>query len=203
MTKNKSEQPTRHPLAEKRFGYKTLIVSFFLGYLTASFLIYLMSPKEVKHSPASQPSVTAPMQNSAVSPLAALEAETVANPNEPHAWIHLGNFLFDSDQFQKAIKAYEKALELDRNNPNVLVDCGVMYRRINQSEKAIELFEEAFSQDPMHTTALMNIGIVSYYDLGNFSKAKEAWLKLLAINPNAMGPDNQTLKDFVDSMDGQ
>ena len=60
------------------------------------------------------------------------EAEKIVanDPKNLQAWIQLGNDFFDTDQPQKAINAYGKALELNPDNPNVLTDQGIMYRKM-------------------------------------------------------------------------
>src|SRR5512145_2893242 len=65
------------------------------------------------------------------------------DPKNVQAWIQLGNDFFDTNQAQKSIDAYARALELQPDNPDVLTDQGVMYRNIGQFEKAIANFEKA------------------------------------------------------------
>ena len=58
-----------------------------------------------------------------------LEKRTSESPDDVAAWIDLGNLYFDTGNYEKAITAYNKALELKPNNANVITDLGVMYRR--------------------------------------------------------------------------
>ena len=46
--------------------------------------------------------------------ITALVDETAKNPLNLEAWVQLGNVYFDSSQYEKAIQAYQKALELFR-----------------------------------------------------------------------------------------
>ncbi|WP_303721274.1 tetratricopeptide repeat protein [Malonomonas rubra] len=116
-----------------------------------------------------------------------LEGIVAKEPSNRNAWVQLGHNYFDSDQAMKAVEAYEKALELDRNDPNILTDQGVMYRRLGWFDKAIKNFEEANKLNPNHQQSLYNLGIVYRYDLQDISKTIETWEKFLAINPSGPG----------------
>ena len=115
------------------------------------------------------------------------EAEKIVaqNPNNVSVWISLGNDYFDTDQAQKAIGAYAKALELDPNNPNVLTDQGVMYRRVGWYDKATANFEKALKIDPKHLQSLYNIGIVYTMDLKKPDKGLPYWKKYIEIDPTS------------------
>ena len=102
------------------------------------------------------------------------------NPKDVQAWISLGNDYFDSRQFQAAVDAYAKALELDPRNPDVLTDQGVMYRDLGQYDKALANFLKANQIAPTHMQSLMNAGVVYAYDLKDQKRAEEAWLKVIA-----------------------
>jgi len=127
----------------------------------------------------------------------ALEREVSANPENVSAWTQLGHIYFDSSQFEKAINAYNKSLKLAPGNANVLTDLGVMYRRNGQPEKAIEAFDLAREADPRHEQSRFNKGIVLRFDLNNREGAVKAWEELLIINPNAMAPNGQPIKEAI------
>ena len=114
----------------------------------------------------------------------------VANdPANFQAWVALGNEYFDSNQFMDAIEAYDKALEIKPNSPNVLTDQGVMFKRLGWFDRAIGNFTKANEVDPSHATSIYNLGIVYRYDLQDFPKAEEAWMKFLEISPTGPGSD--------------
>jgi cytochrome c-type biogenesis protein CcmH/NrfG len=129
--------------------------------------------------------------------LEALTKETAQNPKNTNAWIELGNLYFDTNQFDKSIWAYEKALEIDPKNPNVWTDMGVMYRRSNQPQEAIKAFDEAIKVDPQHEIARFNKGIVLLHDLNDPERGIQAWEDLLSINPLAMAPNGKSVDELV------
>jgi len=126
-----------------------------------------------------------------------LEAQVKQNPGDAGAWVRLGNHYFDSRQLQKAIRAYETALELVPEQPGVITDLGVMYRRAGNPEKAIAAFDRAIAMDPKHEIARFNKGIVLLHDLKDEAAALRTWEELLAINPVAMAPSGQSVDELV------
>jgi cytochrome c-type biogenesis protein CcmH/NrfG len=118
-----------------------------------------------------------------------LEGIVKEEPGNRGAWVQLGHNYFDSNQPMQAIKAYDKALELDGNDPNVLTDQGIMYRRIGWFDKAIANFTRASELNPQHLQALFNLGIVYRFDTGDLGQAKAAWNRYLELSPTGEGSD--------------
>jgi cytochrome c-type biogenesis protein CcmH/NrfG len=127
----------------------------------------------------------------------ALEKEVAAAPNNTDTWMRLGNLYFDTDNYESAIRTYEKSLSLNPNNANVQTDLGVMYRRNGQPKKAVEAFDRAIKIDPKHEVSRFNKGIVLLHDLSDKEGALRAWEELIAVNPVAMTPSGQPLKDLL------
>lgn len=128
---------------------------------------------------------------------AALESRVEADPANTAAWTKLGNIYYDTDQYQKAIHAYSKALETGGENPGVITDLGVMYRMTGQPEMAIKTFDRALAQDPAFQPAFINKGIVLANDMNDTDKAIRVWEALLKINPLAMVSKDQTLEEMI------
>ena len=135
--------------------------------------------------------------------IAALEKETLSNPANLQAWIELGNSYFDTDQYQKSIDAYRKALEIAPDNANVWTDMGVMYRRNGNPQEAINAFNKAIEADPKHEVSRMNKGIVLLHDLSDPDGAIKAWEGLLEINPVAVAPTGQSVDKMVQQIKKQ
>ncbi len=127
-----------------------------------------------------------------------VQAEKIVSqdPKNLNAWISLGNDYFDTEQSQKAINAYNKALEIEPNNPNVLTDQGVMFRKVGWYDKALANFEKAIKIDPNHLQSLYNAGIVCSVDLKQPEKATPYWSKYLKIDSNS--PTAIQIKDLME-----
>lgn len=114
-----------------------------------------------------------------------LEAAVLSDPKNHTAWVDLGNAYFDTQQPQKAITAYGKALALKPADPNVLTDQGVMYRQLSQFDKALANFQKASKLDPTHIQSLFNTGIVYSEDLHKPEEAAKAWNRVISVAPTS------------------
>ena len=184
---------------------KENIVVIIMGALViilGGLLIYNLGVKQGK---SGQP----PQQQAALPPgsgspmdyqqrIAEAEKIVARDPSNLQAWIQLGNDYFDSDQSQKAIDAYGKALQLKPDDPNVLTDQGVMYRKVGMFDKAVANFEKASKIDPNHEQSLVNLGVVYAEDLKKPEKALEVWSRYLQLHP--LSPSAQQVKMWVDKL---
>jgi cytochrome c-type biogenesis protein CcmH/NrfG len=116
--------------------------------------------------------------------IASMQAVVARDPKNYEAWVQLGNDYFDTRQAQKAIDAYQHAIEL-RPNANVLTDQGVMYRDLGQFDRAVANFQKANQIDPKHVQSLFNLGVVYMNDLKQPKKAIEAWSKVIESAPQS------------------
>lgn len=159
------------------------VVALIVGLL-GGYLIFSIS----NAGKAQQPGAAIPAGSGSptdyVQRIAQAEKIVAQDPKNLNAWISLGNDYFDTEQTQKSINAYGKALEIDPNNPNVLTDQGVMFRKIGWYDKALVNFEKAQKIDPRHVQSLFNAGIVYAVDLKDHVKARPYWKKILEIDPN-------------------
>ena len=155
-----------------------LIVGLLGGYLVFSIST---SHKEEQAVPAIPPGSGTPTDYARR--IAEEEKIVAQDPKNVTVWISLGNDYFDTDQAQKAIGAYGKALELDPNNTNVLSDQGVMYRRVGWYDKATVNFERALKIDPKHLQSLYNMGIVYAIDLKKPDKGVPYWKRYIEVDP--------------------
>ena len=132
----------------------------------------------------------------------AMAQQVVAkDPKNVGAWIALGNDFFDTNQYQKSIEAYAKALELQPNNPDVLTDQGVMLRAVGQFEQAIANFEKAQKIAPDHYQSLINMAVVYDSDLKKPEKATAALEKVIQLDPT--GRFGSQAKDFLAQIKGR
>jgi tetratricopeptide (TPR) repeat protein len=117
------------------------------------------------------------------------------DPKNVDAWVALGNDFFDTNQAQKSVEAYARALELKPNNPDVLTDQGVMYRALGQFDQAIANFEKAQKLAPTHLQSLINIAVVYDADLKKPEKAIAALEKTIQLDP--AGKFGAQARDFL------
>lgn len=195
-------------MSEKMVKYDFMIivalVALIVGFLIGVVFSSMQSAQYANQATQQQPQPSG-QQGSGISPAQAnqilsLENEVAANPQNLQAWTSLGHTYYDTGRFAKAINAYNKSLALDPNNPNVWTDLGTMYRRNKQPYEAIKAFDKASSISPTHENARFNRGVVYLYDLNDKAAARKAWEELLTINPGALAPNGQPVKEILETI---
>ena len=187
---------TPQTTVNKQTFYITVFIVFIAGFLAGvGFTVFKMDSTPVSPSvnTAQQQGVSQQEETAILN----LEAEVTANPENFNAWTQLGHLYFDTDQYQKAIGAYTKSLELHSGDANLWTDLGVMYRRSGDSTKAIEAFDKAISMNATHEPSRLNKGIVLYYDFGKVDEAIASWESVLQLNPKAVMANGTPLPDFI------
>jgi len=83
---------------------------------------------------------------------------TQKNPNHFEANYYLGYFSLESNQPEKALKRFQKCIELQPQNPEVLIGLGESYRLLNQKEQAIKNYQEAlkFSKNEVQKSKIQS-----------------------------------------------
>ncbi len=178
------------------------IVIFAAGLLTGVFI-----GSRQPLPPPAPPAVAGPATGFAPAPPApgamddkvariAMAQQVVArDPKNVGAWIQLGNDLFDTNQHQRSIDAYARALELQPDNPDVLTDQGVMYRALGKFDLALANFQKAQKLAPTHMQSLINIAVVYDADLKQPEKALPVLEQVLQKDPT--GPFGTQARDFI------
>ncbi len=179
---------------------ETLILAVFIGFIGgflagAGFAVYKLGPDSAPHNHEQSSNE---VENQETQAIANLEAEVTAKPDNFQLWTQLGNLYYDTNQPEKAIKAYSRSLELHSGDANILTDLGVMYRQAKKPEKDIDSFDKAIAMDQSHQYSRMNKGIVQLYDLNNVEGAIATWEDLLRIHPDAKTAGGDSIREFVD-----
>jgi cytochrome c-type biogenesis protein CcmH/NrfG len=105
------------------------------------------------------------------------------DPNNLQALIPLGNAYFDTNQYNKAIDAYQRALKIDPKNADVRTDMGIMYRSIKDYDGAAREFRQAAKDNPTHINSRFNLAIVMQTDKKDIPGAILAWEDFLKVEP--------------------
>lgn len=178
-----------------------LAVGFFGGVIYSSIHGGSTTPapavvQEASPMGSGQPS-PAGVNPQLASSILSLEQKVAANPKDAEAWAHLGNDYFDTNNFSKAIAAYNHYLTLQPNNANVLTDLGTMYRGNGQPEEAIVAFDRAIAVDPNHVQAQLNKGIVLLNDLHDPQGAIAVLQKLADAHPEVTGANGVPITQII------
>jgi cytochrome c-type biogenesis protein CcmH/NrfG len=127
-----------------------------------------------------------------------LQQAAKRSPKNKDVWINLGNALMDSQRFNEAIEAYQKALVLDPKNVSVRVDMGTCYRGIGKSDKAVEEYRKALKIDPNFPNGHRNLAVVLSSDLHQNKEAIKEFQKYLELMPNA--PDADVIRRTIQQL---
>ncbi len=196
------------PAATAVIAAVTLVIGIYIGTVISG----MSAPPPPQRAaapgmpPAAPPAMTGQSQQGEIPEamareIASMEVRTSSNPDDKASWTQLGHLYFDTNQPEKAIRAYTHALDLDPSNADVWTDLGVMYRRAGQPGKAVESFDKAIENDPAHQTARFNKGVVLMHDLGDQAGAIAAWKGLLAINPQATAPNGVPVAGMIQELE--
>ncbi len=115
-----------------------------------------------------------------------LEQKLLANPDNLQGWMMLGRSYAVTKNYDKAVNAYARAVELDQSqNSDLIIDYGEALMQTGQSlnyQRAHELFQQLLKREPDNADALWFIGFLDY-QAGNKDKVIERWSKLLTMLP--------------------
>jgi cytochrome c-type biogenesis protein CcmH/NrfG len=196
----KTAAPDLKNYMRKETALLVALLALAVGFFGGVFLGVYKSGPSSKGMPAGAP---APAQQELQEQIAALEKETRQNASNVAAWIELGNAYFDSDQYERSIQAYRKALDLKPDNADVWTDMGVMQRKAGRPQEAVKAFDQAIAVNPKHEVSRLNKGIVLFHDLQDTAGAIQSWEGLLEINPTAMAPGGVSVDQMVQSLKKQ
>jgi cytochrome c-type biogenesis protein CcmH/NrfG len=190
------------PSSPTHRGYvktQTVIFAVFLAFIVGFFAGIVLTIHKSGSGMPVNPDTNAAMEaaRQRAGQIADLETLTRKNPKDAEAWTRLGHLYFDDDQFEKAIVAYRKSLEIHPENADIWTDLGVMYRRSRQPEEAIRCFDRAIAIDARHEIARFNKGVVLIHDLNKVQEGLQTWKDLLKINPAVKAPNGQSVEELV------
>jgi len=129
-----------------------------------------------------------PIDTSAV--VKTLEEQSAQNPNDPEPRLKFANYLYDQQQWQKAIEWYQKALELDPKNVSARTDLGTAYYNLGRPQDAMREYRKSLEADPNHQPTIFNSIVVQLDGTHDLAGARQAWERLNKMNPSYPGLDN-------------
>lgn len=162
---------------QKRLSLQSAAAILFVCALSAGMYAYIGAPQE--QSAGSEVASVEEM-------VKGLDERLRDNPDDLAGWKMLGRSYFQLRQFDKAIDAYERAVQLESaSNGQTLVDLGEAVWMKDQSTlsgRAGELFENAIAISPDNPKALFYGGLVAI-ERGERFLAADRWEVLLATSP--------------------
>ena len=111
--------------------------------------------------------------------------KTTANRmRESENWFQRGLELEETGApVEEAIKAYQRALELNPTAAGALVNLGTIHYRLRRFPEAEKYYEQAIVADASYALAQFNLGNL-YDEQGRVNEAHQHYRRALALNPN-------------------
>lgn len=94
------------------------------------------------------------------------------NPNDPKRWTRLGELLISTEQYDNAIEACKRAIELVGIFPPAWICLGMAYYGKGNTEKAKKFIKKTLDDDPSYLKAIESL-IQIYFNEKEYGKALE------------------------------
>lgn len=104
-------------------------------------------------------------------------------PTNKRAYVSLGALYHNRHEFNKALQAYKKALELDPRCTLVYNDLGNLYHVSGEYDKAFQAYEKALQINPNDARAYNGLGLL-YHALKKYDNASGAFQKAVELYPD-------------------
>ncbi len=141
----------------------------------------------------------APDKNRARDLVKLLEARLADKPEQLQYWFFLARTSMELNDFAKAVTAYQKVLELDKEAPLVMAELAqaIFLRDGNKMTPPVaDLANKALERDPNNAMALGLAGIDAF-SRKDYPNAVKYWQRVLAVSdPNS--PDAQSIEAGID-----
>ena len=109
--------------------------------------------------------------------------------NDDSLYNLIGSAYFDKKEYDNAIEAYQKAVEINPKDDEAYNNMGSAYNHKKEYDNAIEAYQKAVEINPKRDEAYYNIG-VAYGKKQEYDNAIEAYQKAVEINPKKDGAYN-------------
>jgi superkiller protein 3 len=106
----------------------------------------------------------------------------MANPEDAGAWYHLADLYFRGNEYERAVEAYQKSVDLKPDKGYAYGKMGVALSRLNRPDEAAAALEQAVALLPNPAVEYNNLGIV-YGKLGRHEDEIKALQKAIELRP--------------------
>ena len=112
-----------------------------------------------------------------------------ADPDNADGWMLLGRTYLNINNFEEALTAYRKAMEVGNRHPEIVTEYAealVLSENGQVGPEARGLFEDIVKIDPYNHRARYYLGL-ELAQRGNLKAALQAWVDLRAVSPPGAG----------------
>jgi DNA-directed RNA polymerase subunit alpha len=185
MRKFKEAAEALQPVSDQADG------AFFLGLCLVELKEYAAAVKSfAKAAKSGQDAFVCAMAEAEALRLAGNREEALARirshqkSHDGEAELHYqkGRCLEEALEYEAAMEAYERAVELDPQHVSALFRLGYWHDLRGNDDLALDYYEKGAAVRPAHANLLVNLGLM-YEDHGEYQKAAQVYQRILAVDP--------------------
>jgi tetratricopeptide (TPR) repeat protein len=109
--------------------------------------------------------------------------EMLGTPLKAEDYFNRGVGLYHKEKYEEALKAFEKAIELNPDKESAWNNKGATLSKLERYDEALKAHEKAIELNPNHIMALSNKGI-ALSNLERYDEALKAFEKAIELNPD-------------------
>lgn len=106
--------------------------------------------------------------------------------SDADAWLQLGKLHYETANYQEAIQALFKCLELNAGNGELHYSIGLCLEKLNHIDQALAAYQQASALNPHIIDAYLHLGTL-LEQKGQISEAETIYQKAIASNPSHFG----------------
>jgi protein O-GlcNAc transferase len=106
--------------------------------------------------------------------------------HDAEAWLNLGKVQYETANYQAAITALFKSLEIDAANGELHYSIGLCLEKLNQIDQALAAYQQAIELNPNIIDAYHHLGTL-LEQKGQISEAESIYQKAIASHPSHFG----------------
>lgn len=122
-----------------------------------------------------------------------------AAPDDPKVYFRMGNVYRDQKNYDQAIGAYRRALDLDPGDKFVHNNLGVVYMEKGDHASAVRSFKRVVELDPAYDKAVLNLGIIYDDNLADKEQAAKYYQRYLDLR----GDRSAEVRRWLDAINRQ
>lgn len=123
------------------------------------------------------------------------ERATETRPDDPAAFVELAMLMRKAGRYDEALHAYRLALQLDPGNPDLVNNISGLHMLRGESDLAVRLLRQIVRRYPNYVDGWLNLG-VTYAQLDSPAAARDAWQKVLRLDP-----DNEVASGYLSRLE--
>lgn len=114
--------------------------------------------------------------------LAELIRLSQGNPQSAGIQAQIGNIYYDMGEYDQAVVAYGKSLDIQPNQANVETDLATCFHYLGKDDEALKGFDHVLSYSPGFVQAMYNKGVVLIHGKNDIEGGLRTWEKLLQLD---------------------